>query len=232
MIRQFIGLLAILISLSFMMTACSDPNAEAPSENDAHPSSWTDIYVDHRAYVSANGFTTCSTKVCHGSSFVDSGLAIPSCGSPLYINKNGETHSCHDGHFSGPAWLLPAAHVTAALANTPQCFSCHDMTISVPNYPACNDCHTTNPNYILGTCSSCHNEPPSTGDHLLHVNGEGFDCSVCHFGFGTNTLGHWYPDQNAPADVVFDVNVTGGTITYSRPTCSGTCHGEGHSDDW
>jgi predicted CxxxxCH...CXXCH cytochrome family protein len=76
------------------------------------------------------------------------------------------------------------------------------------------------------TCTSCHGNPPATGEHNRHVNGEGLACSVCH---GTGYA------QSGTVNVTLHVNgaknvVTGNGIqTWSRPSCTpsnaSACHG-------
>lgn len=150
--------------------------------------------------------------------------------SRLYRNTPESCHDCH-GHDSGAAWLLPANHAQQSIADRNACLNCHEMSSGTPaTAPACTTCHVVSePPSVLGECTSCHANPPSSGAHALHVN-LGASCEACHNGFGSGTLGHWYPDPQPPADMAFsfsnsqdfmvaNTNEQGGVVT-----CTGICH--------
>jgi predicted CxxxxCH...CXXCH cytochrome family protein len=78
-------------------------------------------------------------------------------------------------------------------------------------------------------CDNCHGEPPGTGRHNRHVNRENVACEVCH-----DTT-----DPTLHVNGQTDVHTTIEGVTYnptgcssSRPSCTGSCHGENHSDCW
>jgi len=204
-----------------------------------HPAAWVDAYLDHQAYADTNGISSCALSACHGASpFLQGGLTAPSCSSANFTNSDGLTQSCHAIHITGANWLLPIAHAAAAISDQDQCLGCHDMTTSGAT-PACRQCHVAaNPFLVQGICSSCHNNPPDgnplagnirpnlPGEHNKHVIGEGIGCASCHQGFGSGTLGHWYPDQFAPADVLFEATIN---LSYTGSNCTGDCHGENHN---
>lgn len=293
--KRNIGWILTGLLLLSLLVSCSDPNAQAPSENQihasgwasthgafsvadpvgctschgadytgsgsavscyschydgppfsAHPSTWTMPFTDHRAYVTSNGFSSCSLSACHGANpFVQGGLTAPSCGTANYTNSNGSTFTCHSGHISGANWLLPAAHAADAISDINRCWTCHALNAPSPTpaATACRVCHVaSDPLMVQGACASCHNNPPNgnapagntrpnrSGEHNKHVNGEGFVCATCHQGFGTNTLGHWYPDPLTPADVNFAATIA---VTYDGTRCNGSCHGKNHnSESW
>jgi predicted CxxxxCH...CXXCH cytochrome family protein len=71
------------------------------------------------------------------------------------------------------------------------------------------------------TCTSCHLNPPNTGRHDKHVNGEGYGCGTCHAGFTSSAV-----DAAVHVNGVDDVSLVSGTWTASNRTCSSTgCHG-------
>ena len=76
-------------------------------------------------------------------------------------------------------------------------------------------------------CTACHDFPPSTGRHSLHVNSAGYSCNVCHSETvnSSNELISGGPHNNGTNDVVFS-----GGGTWNGSTCSGiSCHG---SQSW
>jgi len=79
------------------------------------------------------------------------------------------------------------------------------------------------------TCTSCHGNAPSTGEHSKHVTSEGYACSVCH-GTGFTKTGTTTGTVNAALHVngVKNVGGTGTRInTWNATTksCAPSCHG-------
>jgi predicted CxxxxCH...CXXCH cytochrome family protein len=75
------------------------------------------------------------------------------------------------------------------------------------------------------TCTSCHGDPPPNGQHARHVNGQGFDCVVCH---GTGYARSGSVLSSLHVNGVRDVGVPGSSIrswTPSTRTCLPACHG-------
>ena len=215
----------------------------------AHPVNWQGTN-DAGGYASSHqGTFNIACALCHKTDGAGTGPLppAPSCYSATYQNSTSASAlPCHPGgpgvaHVTGADWLLPTAHVAAWQADSPPCFNCHAVT-SGGISPTCRSCHTaSNPTTNSSGCSSCHGTPPNSGKHNDHDN---FSCNTCHFGFGTTSLEHWYPNQNSPADIQlnpsdsqidagFEINKdSGGNVT----SCAGSCHGDGHGSgsgrDW
>ena len=153
-------------------------------------------------------------------------------------------------HPLGAQWLLPTGHAAAAIDRSLPCFSCHQLAGGETGAPACSECHTAgSPNFVLGTCDSCHATPPDgdsrpnrAGAHAAHndlPNVAGV-CATCHDGAGTGTTKHF--DAAAPADVTFlaAYNAKTGSASFTADlaapgtgTCSNvSCHGGQQTPDW
>ena len=137
-------------------------------------------------------------------------------------------------HPQGAAWLLPSGHPTAAVDESLPCFGCHQENVGGAA-PACSQCHTAGaPNFIVGTCDSCHSKPPDgdarpnrEGAHTTHnaLPKVTDVCATCHNGAGSGTLHHY--DTSAPADVAFLAAYnakTGAASLYPRCRQSGYRH--------
>jgi hypothetical protein len=85
----------------------------------------------------------------------------------------------------------------------------------------------------IDTCASCHPDATSgrdawdrmSGEHERHLR-EGLSCASCHP--DTTTDGRHIAAPALHVDGVAQVQLPQG-MTRSGATCSGTCHGEGHS---
>ena len=66
------------------------------------------------------------------------------------------------------------------------------------------------------TCTSCHGDPPSTGHHNTHVNGEGIGCGTCHSGYSSSNV-------NASLHVNGTKNVS--QASWNGTGCDPSCHG-------
>ncbi len=141
-------------------------------------------------------------------------------------DENDGAPNTDQPHPLGAQWLLPDEHPKAAIDNAPPCFTCHQETGGAIS-PACRDCHSAGPpNFVLGTCDSCHAKPPDgtarpnrAGAHAAHnalpkVNGV---CNTCHNGAGSGTLKHY--DTSSPADVAFlaAYNAKSGAASFPPP---------------
>jgi predicted CxxxxCH...CXXCH cytochrome family protein len=80
-------------------------------------------------------------------------------------------------------------------------------------------------------CGSCHNIPPSTGQHIRHMNRGQIDCSNCHAGY--QSKGSRSVNMAHHANGKVDVDGTLGGGTYTNGSCNAPadgCHGgEAHS---
>lgn len=164
-------------------------------------------------------------------------------------SENDNAPRTDQPHLLGAAWLLPSEHAAAAIANSPACFDCHDISDGRIQ-PDCRQCHTAGPpNFALGTCDSCHAKPPDgaarpnrAGAHAVHNALENVTgvCATCHSGAGSGTLKHY--DTSSPADVAilaeYDAKTGKATFTPEATnrgtgTCSNvSCHGGQETPDW
>jgi len=167
-----------------------------------HPLNWTNVTIDHAAYVNSNGATGCANAACHGTTLggvTGSGPACSSChvkGSPVTLT--GCT-SCHANPPSGTVYPdIAGAHATHnTLASvTSVCDTCHNAaganTLNHYNgvvnmqllstYNAKSGSAVRNPD---GTCSlvSCHGgqQTPVWLIGTINVNTQ---CTSCHL-YGT-----------------------------------------------
>lgn len=153
--------------------------------------------------------------------------------SRAFANGPVACHDCHASHATGADWLLPTAHATASIADRASCLSCHGMATGSAATPACRDCHTAaDPPLATGQCTSCHGRPPGgtlfPNRNRQHGKHSGATCGTCHSGFGTGTLGHWYPAPAQPADTTFSLTPPD-TMNYTLGRCTGNCHIGGSS---
>lgn len=81
------------------------------------------------------------------------------------------------------------------------------------------------------SCTLCHggtsNSSTLSGHHSTHVGEEHFACDTCHSGTVSGSTTIAGPEQHV--DGTIDLELPSG-ITYSSGSCTGTCHGEGHSN--
>ena len=147
-----------------------------------------------------DGTSTCANTYCHGAT----------------LGRGGTDHD--------PSWTNPTP-VT--------CTTCHGAPPPAP-HPQDSDCIRCHPGYTATTvrkwthvngisdfptgCNSCHDTPPSTGEHFEHLH-EGISCSKCHAGY-TATTENPTLHRNARQDVTLS------GWNASRRTCSNiSCHG-------
>lgn len=109
-----------------------------------HPLSWTNITIDHAAYVNSNGATGCSNTSCHGT------------------NLGGVTGS-------GPA--CSACHEKGSPITLTGCTSCHTKPPSGTVYPEKNGSHTIHNAFsnVTDVCDTCHSGAGTTTSN--HYNG-------------------------------------------------------------
>jgi hypothetical protein len=158
-----------------------------------HPADWTDPFVDHRAFASANGFSTCAVAACHGAQqpVPLGGTTGPSCATATFTNSAGQTRSCHAGgpgvapHPLDGSYLSGAVHGPDAKADLTVCQNCHGQQGGPGTNPRFND-------GIVSAggngCENCHNDltaHPSVGAREA-VNW--FDVGVTHSDVGNLTV--------------------------------------------
>ena len=141
-------------------------------------------------------------------------------------------HNCHGDADHEVPFLDHYQVVPTQSDFNDNCDQCHRIAEPQPDPSArqCDDCHTSGSPYDPPDCSSCHGNPPNTGEHEKHDE-EGFACNTCHTGGGTGTgLDHGYDDfVNLLEPAGEDINFTTGT----NVTCVNDCHGEFHdNEDW
>ncbi len=130
----------------------------------------------------------------------------------------------------------------------PACSECHRLA-SPTSTRNCRSCHggTTGPSGLPSTNSTALSVRPNrVGEHRrndgsppTHLGAAAITCDYCHLGSGSGTLGHYDRpnDQGVnpsyPAEVRFDtsrnVNMQ---FSPNQANCTGTCHGEGHNEQW
>jgi predicted CxxxxCH...CXXCH cytochrome family protein len=83
------------------------------------------------------------------------------------------------------------------------------------------------------TCSGCHGNPPSTGDHSRHKS---YVCGSCHTDMKSTSSTVFSTPNNHINNVkeVSDQTGTAITFTYSggKWTCNGTCHDSHSNETW
>jgi hypothetical protein len=232
--------------------SCHSYNTTPPLS--IHPADWTDPYINHRAYATANGFTSCTP--CHGSDLHGS-PAAPGCFSASFDGRR-----CHaDGPGQAPhpldgTYLEGANHGPDAKSDLTKCQGCHgqaggpgsnprfNIGIDSINGTGCEGCHGTNyahpadwagPNAtfhysvsasaIQNSCTLCHGAKLD-GDGGVAV---GVSCLKCHNSTTTFTLDctscHAYPPDGT-ADVDIPLGVAHGNVAgvAAHDTCV-VCHG-------
>ena len=176
------------------------------------PGGWAhaDTGTGHSSYAGSSEETVCVN--CH-----DINISFgnqPSC------------HNCHDVVIHAVPNLGHEQSVSTSGQFTTLCSTCHAISGTSPNAsaPLCVSCHTESSPYSGANCTSCHGEPPNSGEHGEH-DGEA-DCDECHQGAGSGSgLNHFY--DGVPVDVVFSVS----GFTFNGSSCNGTCHSRDHDND-
>ncbi|TAK35367.1 MAG: CxxxxCH/CxxCH domain-containing protein [Chloroflexota bacterium] len=96
------------------------------------------------------------------------------------------------------------------------------------------------PNWLTGTvsCTSCHGQPPSTGQHSKHVSSERIPCYACHNAVvdANKVIKDKSKHVSGSPDVSFNVSYVGANFSVATNssgirTCTGTCHSENHSSE-
>jgi hypothetical protein len=171
--------------------SCHAFNAAPPFT--IHPTDWADPFVDHRAFASANGFSSCAVAACHGDQqpVPLGGTTGPSCATATFTNAAGQTRSCHEGgpgvapHPLDGSYLSGAAHGPDAKADLTACQNCHGQ----PGGPGTNPRFNDGINSAGGQgCEPCHGvnyaHPPAWAgpNTTFHYNAGNIQgaCTLCH----------------------------------------------------
>jgi hypothetical protein len=64
------------------------------------------------------------------------------------------------------------------------------------------------------TCTTCHGQPPGTGEHDFHVNEEGVGCDYCHGAMSSST--HVNGNRELSSALLWQAN---------NRSCDPVCHG-------
>ena len=168
-----------------------------------------DTTSDHQA------FTGTDADVCVNCHTVNIGFA-----------NQASCHNCHDLATHDVPNLNHNLAVPDSNDFDSLCSTCHIINPPpISSAPVCISCHTEGNPYLETNCTSCHGQPPSSGEHSRHRSRA--SCSDCHQGAGSGSgLNHFY---DGVADVVFAPTIN---INYNGSSCTGDCHGEEHDDNW
>ncbi len=166
--------------------SCHSFNSSIPFS--IHPATWTETFVDHRAYAQAHSAASCTP--CHGAELLGSAVA-PSC-----FAGSVDGLSCHpEGpgvapHAQDGSYLQYGNHGPDAKADLEVCQNCHGELTPTGSSPRFN----------LGIysitssgCEGCHNDytaHPSVGDRdnahwygatVTHADSGNLEaCALCH----------------------------------------------------
>ena len=216
-----------------------------------HPASWSNAYIDHRAYAASSD---AECRGCHGADLKGT-PAAPSCFSDSY-NSQG----CHEGgpgevpHPIDGSYFDPALHGHDAKQDLTSCQACHGEAGGSGSNPrfnlgiddvggnGCESCHGINMAHpqdwagandtfhysagnIQGACTLCH------GASLDGAGGVGPSCLQCHDDTTAFTLDctacHAYPpdgtDYTIGAEVVTGVDHS--SVPPGPHTGCTLCHG-------
>jgi hypothetical protein len=175
------------------------------------PGGWAhaDTGTAHAAYAGSPEETVC--VACHDIN--------------ISFGNQDSCHNCHEIATHDVEYLDHDQDVPDSTDFDSQCSTCHAVSGTSPNAgaPECITCHENGSPYTQTNCTSCHGNPPNDSRHNEH-EGEGVDCDECHLGGGTGTgLNHFYDNE-------VDVVISESGFTYIAGKCTGSCHGEYHSN--
>jgi hypothetical protein len=179
-------------------------------------SGWAHATTEHSSFAGSAEETVC--VACHDVN--------------ISFGNQDSCHNCHDLPTHDVEYLDHDLDVPDSSDFTTLCSTCHAITGTSPNAgaPECVTCHTVGSPYTQTNCTSCHGNPPNTGEHNKHEN-EGASCDDCHQGAGSGSgLNHFY-------DIEVDIDFSEPGFTYISDQCTGTCHigsePEDHdNEDW
>lgn len=219
--------LRLILLASLLIWGCGKANDSVVTVDSSgkHPTGW--VTVHSGSYL--QDATTC--KGCHGASLTG-GISGVSCSSSSF---NGM--SCHAG---GPHPLPWPAHNNSSNQQA-ACSPCHGAGLGGGvNAPACTQCHKqllSGNVPLLGTCISCHGNPPNgaafpniSAAHRAHT-AVTLSCSACHSGGGSGTATHGQTLIVA-FSAVYNAK-TGTAVMNSDGSCANvSCHGGKVSPRW
>jgi predicted CxxxxCH...CXXCH cytochrome family protein len=186
------------------------------------------------------GCTSCHANPPSGTVYPD----VKGAHSPhnALANVTSVCNACHSGAGTGTLnhdnGVVDVAFLTGYNAKSGTAVRNADGTCSKVS------CHggQTTPGWYSGTsidvntqCTSCHTYGTAefnsfvSGQHALHVNGEGIDCVACHdtskLGLGSNHFNYLNTSaMEGPASATLN-----GSLHYTGGTCTPTCHS---TDSW
>ena len=193
-----------------------------------------------------NGILDC--QPCHASAPIntdpprfDLGIAAAGGNGCEGCHNDRTAHPAAGGRDNWPWYNNSTYRHANAKGLTSQCTLCHGSNLQgiTGISPACSACHVASPVTYPVACMSCHNTPPngSTPAGNVRPNRSGMhgvsehrlSCSSCHGGATYGTPEHY--DTTAPATIQFNLSASD-TMTFNgtNSTCTGVCHGEGHSN--
>ena len=144
----------------------------------------------------------------------------------ISFDNQPSCHNCHDLPTHDVEYLDHNVVVPDSGDFNTLCSTCHAISGTSPNAgaPECVVCHTAGSPYTQTNCTSCHGNPPNTGEHGEH-SGEA-TCDECHQGAGSGSgLNHFYDNE-------LDQEFTAATdMVFNGSSCTGTCHGEEHTNE-
>jgi predicted CxxxxCH...CXXCH cytochrome family protein len=213
-----------------------------------HPAATATLCIGCHPHVNASGtgFTDRTKHVNGMVEFTSGGGGVAPHPIPVGTSFPGSVHMYAAGSAPFSSCVVTSCHTNssanrgvypAATAGTPpDCQGCHVKSGPIGNPTAgCYSCHGngTSSGRPSGTAF-----PDISGRH--NSNHGGFSCATCHGANGTGQTTHGssggtaHNGVNFPVVIQFTGEATG--ITFTRTTvghgtCSGTCHGNGHSGD-
>jgi len=162
------------------------------------------------------------------ASHVATTIAAPIACTECHPNRAGSNVVTDAAHVDGDGIAEVAFGALARTGTAPAAYTRTSATAATCASTYCHGRFTGGANATMSwtsstqvTCSSCHGNPPSSGRHDTHVNGEGYGCGTCHSGYTSSAA-------NAALHVngAKDVQLVAGTWSSSARSCSSTgCHG-------
>jgi len=172
---------------------------------------------------------------CHGTA------GGPGSNPRFNVPIGSLVHGCEDCHLPNTAHPTERGtsgwngHSSAGNMGN-NCILCHGIDLTGGVGPGCNTCHTAlSPGTVpaVGTCVSCHSDPPVTGSHTIHnaLPEVVTDCSSCHSSAGNGTPLH--RDSTVNVVVATAYNAKTGSAFRNNGSCLDiSCHGGVTTSAW
>jgi len=160
--------------------------------------------------------TGCAATYCHGN--FTFGVVKGSNATPLWTTTASlACTGCHG--------MPPTGHPTyTGTPDAVSCFQCHPQSVNADGTIKQGGGHV-NGKADGGDCTSCHGDPPTTGEHGEHRRER---CDACHpTGFTSTTVVAPFHD-NGTTDIGSQAGYSCGLTgcpTGTRGSCTNTCHG-------